>query len=259
MSIMQDYEEAKEIIGADKYNAIEKYLDIVCPQEKCDEYFKELNKNLNLPIEEQLVLQKQLAAKMNIILLSDVLYKKEEWDKFDKWYNEDYLHRKVEILNIWESTYDDMRCNANLYQNKKLVANIIININECDVMSAVGTNSNIDYNKVFKSIIYSKFKEYSELPKISKCSKLLQKVYDEVCNSDNEMCYVTNADWKELFSNQFDNKDIEKLKEEVKKLKIDDVITFNDGEYKILGWGNLSLCFNDDRDFNKNKNKDKER
>jgi len=241
-----------EVGGFKKYyNGLNEIINV--------EYFKELNKNLNLPIEKQLLLQRQLATKMNIILLSDVLYKKEEWDKFDKWYNEDYLHRKVEILNIWESTYDDMRCNANLYQNNKLIANIIININECDVMSVVGTNSNIDYNKVFKSIIYSKFKEYSELPKISKCSKLLQKVYDEVCNSDNEMCYVTNDDWKELFSNQFDRKDIEKLKEEVKKLKIDNVITFNDGEYKILGWGNLALCFNDNRDFNKSKNKDKER
>jgi len=79
-------------------------------------------------------------------------------------------------------------------------------------------NKDLTTGSVFKSIIYSKFKEYSELPKISKCSKLLQKVYDEVCNSDNEMCYVTNDDWKELFSNQFDRKDIEKLKEEVKKL-----------------------------------------
>lgn len=84
MSLLQDYEEAKEIIGADKYNAIEKYLDIVCPQDKCDKYYEAVNKNVDLPIEKQIFKQKKLEKEMGIILLSDVLYKKEEWDKFDR-------------------------------------------------------------------------------------------------------------------------------------------------------------------------------
>ena len=216
MSLLQDYEEAKEIIGADKYNAIEKYLDIVCPQDKCDKYYEAVNKNVDLPIEKQIFKQKKLEKEMGIILLSDVLYKKEEWDKFDKWYNEDYLHRKVEILNIWESSHDDMRCNANLYQNNKLIANININIDECDVMNYSNTE-NIDYKKIFKSIIYSQFDGYSKLPKISKCSKLLQEIYDNVCCSEATMCHIDFNDWKDDYGERYSDKDFQKLKEEVKK------------------------------------------
>ena len=38
MSIMQDFEEARKIIGPEKYDAIEKYLDEVCPRSNYDKY-----------------------------------------------------------------------------------------------------------------------------------------------------------------------------------------------------------------------------
>ena len=40
MSIMQDYEEARKMIGTKKYDAIEKYLEEVCPQSSYDKYNK---------------------------------------------------------------------------------------------------------------------------------------------------------------------------------------------------------------------------
>ena len=52
---------------------------------------------------------------------------------------------------------------------------------------------------------------------------------------------------------------IEKLKEEIKKYNLEDVITLNNYEYKVIGWGDLETRFNDDRNIEKNKNKDKER
>lgn len=53
MSILQEYENIRKEIGEEKYNAIEKYLN--------------LHKD---------------------ILLSDVYYKREEYEKFEKWYKE---------------------------------------------------------------------------------------------------------------------------------------------------------------------------
>lgn len=53
MSILQEYESIRRSIGEDKYNAIEKYLDI--------------HKDL---------------------YLSDIYYKQEEYEKFEKWYKE---------------------------------------------------------------------------------------------------------------------------------------------------------------------------
>lgn len=61
MSILQDYEKIRQEIGQRKYNAIEKYL--------------EQNKNL---------------------LLSDIYYKKEEWDKFENWYSENISQLELE-------------------------------------------------------------------------------------------------------------------------------------------------------------------
>ena len=95
------------------------------------------------------------------------------------------------------------------------------------------------------------------LPKISKCSNLLKEIYDTVCESDATICHITNEDWQEFYADRYTNKDIDYLKEEVKKYKLDDVITFDDGECKIIGWGNLETSFNDDRQFVKDKERER--
>ena len=59
MSILQDYEEINRLIGKKKVEAISVY------------------------IEEQ----------NNSLLFSDVVYKKKEWEKFEKWYKEVYNNR----------------------------------------------------------------------------------------------------------------------------------------------------------------------
>lgn len=53
MSILQEYENIRKEMGEDKYNAIEKYLN--------------LHQDL---------------------YLSDIYYKQEEYEKFEKWYKE---------------------------------------------------------------------------------------------------------------------------------------------------------------------------
>lgn len=88
MSIMQEYEQIKREIGEEKYNAIDDYLNEKCPKEIYDKYDKEVNSLINLPTEEWLKQKKELELKYGIIFLSDVLYKPEEWDKFEKWYQD---------------------------------------------------------------------------------------------------------------------------------------------------------------------------
>lgn len=87
MSIMQDFEEARKIIGPKKYDAIEKYLEEVCPKSNYDKYNKEINSLFNLPNDEWLKRKNELEKKYGIVFLSDVLYKPEEWEKFESWYN----------------------------------------------------------------------------------------------------------------------------------------------------------------------------
>lgn len=88
MSIMQEYEQIRKEIGHDKYDAIDKYLEEICPKEIYDKYQKELNKIFDLPPDEWLKQKQELETKFGIVFLSDVLYKAEEWDKFEKWYQE---------------------------------------------------------------------------------------------------------------------------------------------------------------------------
>ena len=73
------------------------------------------------------------------------------------------------------------------------------------------------------------------------------------------MCHITKDEWKDYYENLFNEIDIIKLKEEIKKYNLEDVITLNNYEYKVIGWGDLETRFNDDRNIEKNKNKDKER
>ena len=73
------------------------------------------------------------------------------------------------------------------------------------------------------------------------------------------MCYISYTEWKEYFSDRFSNKDLKKLKEEVKKYNLGDVLTFdNDNDNMIIAWGDFQMCFNDNR-YLKGRNKDYER
>ena len=153
----------------------------------------------------------------------------------------------VKILNLWLSDYGDIRCNASISINGKEKANFIASFDRDYYPD--WKNSQNDYKEEIKD----EWGKYLHLPKLSKCSKLMQEIYDNVCESEATMCHITNEDWKELYADRFTNKDIERLKEEVKKYQLDDVITFDSAEYKIVGWGNLETCFNDDRKLARNR------
>ncbi len=212
--------------------------------------------------------QKDVEALNKIIhdykILRDAAYRhmEQNGENLTIWINENVKQRKVEILNTWNSDFDDVRCNALLYSKNKLVANIITSYDEKTIAEL---NYNLFHSKKdaekftnvpFKTLIYDSFDKYLKLPKISKCSKLLNEIYDNVCDSDATMCHITEEDWKEYYSEDFTEKDIQNLKEEVKKYGLEDIITFDDGEYKIVGYGNLEISFNDDRNISKNKDKE---
>ena len=172
MSILQEYEQIRKEMGEKKFDSIETYL--------------KTTPNL---------------------LLSDILYKPENYIEFDKWYNWKILNRTVKVISIYETDYDDVRCDAIL----------------C-----------------------------IKLPKISERSKLLQSIYDDVCESDSSMCHISIDDWNEFYKDNYTQKDFDNLKNEVNELGLKDVITFDDCDYKIVGWSDFETRFNDDR-FIQNK------
>lgn len=194
-------------------------------------------------------------------ILRDAVFKsmEEKGENLCIWINENVNLRKVEILNIWKTDYDDVRCNAILYKGKRQVANIIISHDIRTVKNLVYNmyhKTKIDdkyINVPFKTLIYDSFDSYLKLPKISKCSKLLQEIYDNVCESEATICHITDEDWKEDYAERFTDKDIQILKEEIQKYGLEGVIGINDSEYKIVGYGDLETRFNDNRKLFKEK------
>lgn len=86
MSLLQDYEMAKRKIGEKKYNAIDVYLQEMCPKENWNQYKQELKKIDNLEINEWEIEKKKLQQKYGIVFLDDILYNEDGWGKFEKWY-----------------------------------------------------------------------------------------------------------------------------------------------------------------------------
>lgn len=86
MSLLQDYEMAKRKIGEKKYNAIDVYLQEICPKENWNQYKQELKKIDNLEINEWEIEKKKLQQKYGIVFLDDILYNEYGWGKFEKWY-----------------------------------------------------------------------------------------------------------------------------------------------------------------------------
>ena len=211
MSILQEYEQIRREMGEKKYDSIEKYLE-THPD----------------------------------ILLSDILYKPEHYINFDKWYNWIILNRKVRVNSIYETSFDDVRCDAVLYQNDKAIANIIASYDANEMNFRCNNDPNLAKEALRVSIL-DDFDKYIELPKVSNCSKLLQDIYDDVCQSDASMCHISEDDWNEFYKEDFTEKDVDNLKREVKELGLQEVITFDDAGYKIIGWGDLETRFNDDR------------
>ena len=152
-----------------------------------------------------------------------------------------YKDISVKVSDFWLSDHGDIRCNATISINGKDKANFITSFDRDDYPD--WKNSQNDYEDGIKE----NWEKYLHLPKLSKCSKLMQKLYDNVCESEATMCHITDDDWKEYYADRFSDRDIDKLKKEIKKYQLDDVITFDNSAYKMVCWGDLETSFNDDR------------
>ena len=173
-------------------------------------------------------------------------------DDLEKVKNDLEKKLEVQIPSVWLNDYGYINCNAIISIDGNEKANVIV---EFDRQDYPDWKNSI---KEYKEEIKYEWEKYLRLPKITECSRLLQEIYDNVCESDAKMCHITEKEWEDDYSSKYTNKDIEKLKEEVKNYKLEDVVTFdNDDEYKIIGWSNLELSFNDDRNLIKNRDKER--
>ncbi len=157
--------------------------------------------------------------------------------------------KKIEIESLWKTDYDDIRCRAILKENNVSKANVTATL-DLDYIKKELNNNELkeeDIKSLFKKHFFKGFDKYIRLPKISRCSKLMHDVYDSVCISDASMCHITDEDWENFYSEEYSKKDFDNFKKEVNKYGLQHVIGINDMEYKIIGYSDLELKFNDDR------------
>lgn len=219
MSILQEYEKIKKDIGKEKWESIDTYINNYHPE----------------------------------LTLDKIIYNADNWINFEKWFYKEIKLVGINVLNTWKSDYDDYRAVAEIKKGFIDFGTIIASYDENTIRNLTGNIKNplseTELKNAFAVLIASQFDYYSKLPKISNCSKLLQDIYDNVRESDSSMCHITDGDWNEFYSYEYTGKDVANLKKEAKDLGLDEVITFNDMEYKIIGWGDLETRFIDDREL----------
>lgn len=220
MSILQEYEKIKRNIGKEKWDSIETYINNHHPE----------------------------------LTLDRIIYNADNWIDFEKWFYSEMKLIGVNVLSTWKSDYDDFRALAEIKKGNNDLGKIIASYDENTIRNLTGNIKNslsdTELKNAFAVLISSSFDYYSELPKISNCSKLLQSIYDDVCQSDATMCHITEEDWEEYYIDNYSIEDIKILEEEIKKYKLEEVVCLDEGEYKIIGYGDLETRFIDDRTIN---------
>lgn len=117
MSLLQDYEMARRKIGAKKYDAINVYLEEICPTERRNKYKQELKKINDLEVNEWEREKKKLEEKYGIVYLDDILYSEEGWKKFEQWY-EKYSKIENEREQSEKKEIDVLKDKINVFLQK---------------------------------------------------------------------------------------------------------------------------------------------
>lgn len=93
-------------------------------------------------------------------------------------------------------------------------------------------------------LIGDDFKRLRNLPLLSETSKLLQKIYKELKETESGMLFIEEDNWEEDYE-EFSESDIEELKEQVKKYDLENVLAFEEEECKIMAYTSLLEKFID--------------
>ena len=160
------------------------------------------------------------------------------------------ISRNVDLISSWETDFGDYQARVKVGENNKNIGEVVVSYEEQRLYDLIGKK---DYSKITKKeiemaisvlVLNEDFEKLKSLPKISTFSELMQRVYDNVCESESSMCFIEN-------DNEVSEQDIEKLKEEVKEFGLSDCVRFNEDDCLITAYGDLETSFIDDRGVRK--------
>lgn len=254
MSILQEYEEIRRDMGEKKFDSIDEYLKTICPNERIIDYNKKVNKLIRDNPDNWFDKIDNLKKNMNITMLDDVLYKKEEWMKYNVWYNQNKLNRSLKILTVYDTDFDDKRVNAILYENNKEIANIIYSFE--DTIDLYPKQDGVIPGYMLENMLYDNWDYLKNLPKITKCSKLLQHIYKDVKEGETNMYFMDKEDFEWYQEKYHDKNALVNLQKDIDKYGLKNVLEINNNDYVITVYGDFETMFNDDRNLERLKKRE---
>ena len=152
---------------------------------------------------------------------------------------------EYEILNYWNDN-NDLYVDY-LVTNKKTDENA----HACTLLKVSDIKDysrSLDITDELVDIISKNNGKEFKLPKTSELHNITYHIFKELCDSDNNMVYITNKDDMDLFNITIEN--YEKLCEDIEKFNLQDY--FDNYPKNITVYGGLQCCFNDDRIVERN-------
>ncbi len=198
MSVLQEYESVRSSMGYRKFDAISNYLEEKCPKEVVDKYYEEMNSILDLPFCEFVEKGLELKKKYKIILLNDIIFKEEEFQKFNNWYNKSF--KPFEIFACENGYAICLDQDDYIKKSKK---------------SILGNGH--DYERVFKDYINSNFNDLKSIIKYDSKNSIFC-AYCETLKQAEDVCYELSKLYKdkdkmiELITNKEKYNSIQEIK-----------------------------------------------
>jgi hypothetical protein len=206
------------MVGKEKWESIDKYINKVHPELRLDQ----------------------------------IIYNSNNWIEFEKWFYKNLKGSTVNVCDVWQTDYGDYKALAEIGKNKELEGTIITSYDEQVIRNITdiekGSLTVNELKNAFAVLIWSDIEKYLKLPTISNVSKLLKEIYDCVVTSECSMCHIDYNEWEDFYDD-YNERDIEQLKKEIEKYNLKEVIEIDNGEYKIVGYGDLETRFLDDRNY----------
>lgn len=159
----------------------------------------------------------------------------------------------VNVVYIWETDFKDIQAyietdkgNFVASYEDNMLSNIL-GIYTDDLYDLIGKNDFDSLKEVFKVLVLEEKESYFKLPKLSKCSNLLQKLFETVLESDSGMFFYEYEDWQDDGRTE---EELNILEKEIKKYGLQEVIGIKENDCIITCYSDLITRFIDDRGIN---------
>ena len=156
----------------------------------------------------------------------------------------------VNVASIWETDFKDIQAyietekgNFVASYEDSMLSNIL-GIDTDDLYDLIGKNDFDSLENVFATLVFKDKESYFKLPKLSKCSNLLQELFETVLESDNGMFFYEYEDWE---NDGHTEEDLNILEKEIKKYGLQEVIEIKENNCIITCYSDLITRFIDDR------------